>query len=289
MQYSLATNGTLLTPETIAFLDRHRFDIELSFDGVLPAQSVRGRHSFASIDEALDRMRADAPEMFRRRLSIGATLDADAVPYLAESFSYFLGKQLCAISILPAAGQAARWTPDVLGALDRELKQVFAVARRHYEDTGQVPLVAFRKASAGPRPRRQVVCGAALPGSLTIDVDGEVYACPMLAESSQRFANAGLAAIVRPMRMGGVASPTFWQQVAGLPERARATGIFQIGPQRHSLHGRCIQCARRRDCKACPVAALSEPAHADAQRVPDYLCAFNWTLTGLRRRFPAQH
>jgi sulfatase maturation enzyme AslB (radical SAM superfamily) len=288
VQFSLATNGTLLGPETIAFLDKHRFDIDLSFDGVLPAQAVRGEHSFARIDGALNDLRDKAPQIFRRRLSVGVTLDADAVPYLSESFSYFLGKQLPAISILPAAGQSARWTPDVLRTLERELKKIYAIARHHYETTGTVPLVAFQKVAGGPRARRQVVCGAAQPGKVTVDVDGQVYACPMLAESSQRFANPGLAAIVEPMRMGSVTSPGFWQQLAALPGQALTTGLFQIGPRRHSLHGQCTRCQHRRDCKACPVAVLSEPAHADAQRIPDYICAFNWTLLGLRKRFPVQ-
>lgn len=288
VQYSLATNGTLLGSDTIAFLERHRFEIELSFDGVLPAQAVRGAHSFARIDSALDDLREKSPVTFWRRLSVGVTLDAGAVPYLSESFSYFLGKQLPAISVLPAAGQAARWTPDVLDTLERELKKIYSISRRHYTTTGAVPLVAFRKVACGPRARRQVVCGAAQPGKVTVDVDGEVYACPMLAESSQRFANPGLAAIVQPMKMGSVSSPAFWQQLAALPERARATGIFQILPRRHSLHGQCVRCPHRRDCKACPVAVLSEPAHDDAQRIPDYLCAFNWTLMSLRKKFPAQ-
>jgi len=33
---------------------------------------------------------------------------------------------------------------------------------------------------------------------------------------------------------------------------------------------------------------LSEPGHDDVQRIPDYLCAFNWTLLGLRKKFPVQ-
>ena len=61
------------------------------------------------------------------------------------------------------------------------------------------------------------------------------------------------------------------------------------GPERRTKQTRsCIRCPHRRDCKACPVAVLSEPAHEDAQRIPDYLCAFNWTLMGLRKRFPVQ-
>jgi sulfatase maturation enzyme AslB (radical SAM superfamily) len=288
VQFSLGTNGTLLGSDTIAFLDRHQFEIELSFDGVPPAQAVRGRRSFARIDGALDRLRDRAPSAFWRRLTVGATLDAAAVPYLAESCSYFLEKHVQAVGLSPAAGQSARWTPAVLEELERQLDEVYRQAQSHYLDTGQVPLTAFRKVSNGPAPKRRIVCGAAAGGSVTVDVDGQVYACPMLAESSQRFANPGLAAIVQSMRMGSVSSPAFWQQLAALPGRARATGIFQVGPRRHSLHGQCIRCPYVRECHACPIAALSEPDHDSAQRIPDYLCAFNWTLMGLRRRFPAQ-
>ena len=289
VRYVLATNGTLLRPDTIAFLDAHRFALELSFDGVLPAQALRGKRSFARIDEALDHLRDHAPEMFRQRLAVAATLDADAVPFLSESFAYFVHKRIPAISLSPAAGQSAKWTPRVIDRLERELAAVYALARRHYEDTGAVPLVAFRKTRSDARPARtRPVCGAAQSASITIDVDGEVYACPMLAESSRTFANPGLAATIQPMRMGHVADPAFWPRLAALPARARATGIFHVGPRRHSLHGQCIRCRHHRGCSACPVAVLSEPAHEDAQRIPDYLCAFNWSLQSLRERFPVQ-
>jgi sulfatase maturation enzyme AslB (radical SAM superfamily) len=288
VQYALATNGTLLTPATVTYLDRFGFEIELSFDGVLPAQSVRGKRSFARIDEALDRLCADAPEIFWRRLSVGVTLDADAVPYLAESFSYFLEKRLPSISIAPATGQAARWTPAVLQTLDRQLMEVYKIARRHYDETGGVPLTAFRKSSNNAPAAMGALCGAADPGSVTVDVDGEVYACPMLAESSQRFANQRLAATIHPMRIGHVADPAFWTRLAGLPAHARRTGMFHAGPGRSSLHGSCLRCPHRADCRACPLAVLAEPDHGSVQRIPDYLCAFNWAMGGLRRRFPVQ-
>ena len=288
VKYILATNGTLLRPDTIAFLDAHCFQIELSFDGVPPAQSVRGKHSFARIDGALDHLRDEAPETFWQRLAVAATLDATAIPCLAESFAFFLDRQIPAISVSPAAGQGARWKPRTLDRLERELEAVFTAAIRHYEDTGEVPLVAFQKTSGDAPPRGGAVCGAAGSASVTIDVDGQAYACPMLAESSRTFASPRLAAIVRPMRMGSVSSRAFWERLAALPERARAAGIFHVGRRRHSLHGQCIRCPYVRECKACPVAVLSEPAHDDAQRIPDYLCAFNWTLLGLRKRFPVQ-
>jgi sulfatase maturation enzyme AslB (radical SAM superfamily) len=288
VQYGIATNGTLLRPDTIAFLDAHRFEIELSVDGVLPAQAVRGRRSFAAIDAALDDLRGNAPETFWQRLMVAATLDADAVPYLAESFAYFLDKRIPSIAVSPAAGQGQKWTRRVIDRLECELAAVYTTALRHYNDTGEVPLVSFRKTSSGPPAEREAVCGAPDSASVTIDIDGQVYGCPMLAESCQSFANPRLAAIVQPMRMGSVAAPTFWQHLAELPSHSRAVGIFHVDPRRHSLHGQCVRCRHHRECQACPLAVLSEPGHEDPQRIPDYLCAYNWTLLGLRERFPAQ-
>jgi uncharacterized protein len=288
VRYSLATNGTLLARDTMAFLNQYRFEIELSFDGVESAQSVRGKRSFARIDAALDRLRTDAPEIFWRRLTVGVTLDADAVPFLADSFAYFLDKHLQIVAISPANGQSARWTPPVLDRLGRELRKVYALSRRHYDNTGQVPLVSFRKTPSAAPAGREVVCGAATSGSVTVDVDGETYACPMFTESSQRFANQRLAPVIQPMRTGNVASRAFWRRLAEVPGRAEATGMFHVGAGRHSVHGQCVRCPYHLECRACPLAALAEPGHDDVRRVPDYVCAFNWMLAGLRKKFPVQ-
>jgi sulfatase maturation enzyme AslB (radical SAM superfamily) len=288
VQYNLATNGTLLSRQAIAFLRGHAFAIQLSFDGVRPAQAVRGTRSFALIDGALDRLRADAPEIFWRRLTVGVTLDADAVLYLAESFRYFLDKHVPAIVVLPAGGQAARWTPGVIDTLERQLEAVYEISYRHCADTGTVPLTAFRKTPDDPPANTDVVCGGAASGSVTVDVDGETYACPFLAESSQRFANQRLAAIVRPLRTGHIGAPTFWRRLGDLPLRARGTGMFRIGPERHALHGQCLECPHHLACMACPISVLFEPDHDDAHRIPDYICAFNWALMSLRQKFPVQ-
>jgi len=90
----------------------------------------------------------------------------------------------------------------------------------------------------------------------------------------QRFANARLAGVVQPMRSatwpagrsgGGWARSPRARRRRALSHRARAP--FAARPV-HLLPAPL-------ECKACPVAVLSEPAHDDAQRVPDYLCAFN--------------
>src|SRR5688572_4383421 len=43
VRYDIITNGTLLREEQTAFLVDHDFAVQLSFDGVPPAQDLRGR------------------------------------------------------------------------------------------------------------------------------------------------------------------------------------------------------------------------------------------------------
>ena len=53
MDCSLTTNGTLLGDDLLAFLADHDVRLDISFDGVLAAQEVRGAGSFPTLDRLL--------------------------------------------------------------------------------------------------------------------------------------------------------------------------------------------------------------------------------------------
>jgi len=137
VQYNLATNGTLLDPRAIAFLDAHRFEIQLSFDGIPAAQAVRGARSFARIDAALDRLLEHAPALFWKRLTVGVTLDADACR-ISPSRSPTSSTSTCRPS--PSCRAAAR-APDGRRACSTRSSgadEGLQARPRHYDDTGDV-------------------------------------------------------------------------------------------------------------------------------------------------------
>jgi uncharacterized protein len=68
--YTIATNGVLLTPRRLAFLERHNFAVQLSFDGVAPAQDLRAPGSFALLDRLLDRLRERHRAFYHRRVTV---------------------------------------------------------------------------------------------------------------------------------------------------------------------------------------------------------------------------
>ena len=59
IQYQVITNGTLLVDDHLDFFADHGFEVQLSFDGVEPAQQLRGRGTFATLDALLDRLRVN--------------------------------------------------------------------------------------------------------------------------------------------------------------------------------------------------------------------------------------
>ena len=289
--YTLATNGLLLTPRRLAFLERHRFDIQLSFDGVAPSQDLRSPGSFAILDRLLDRLGLRHRAYFRRRVMAAVTVTAPAIPHLADSFDYLLAKGVEDIAIGPAMGHP-RLSKAQAGELDRQFGRIFTSCLRHYRATDRVPLRLFRKTAAAPKkvPESDLACVAATGRDLAVDVDGEVYPCTLLIRSCQTVARPALARRLAAMSLGPVTDVQgLLERRAQLPDAARAARIF--GPQSRKRSGleRCAACRCAAACFVCPIACAKNPNSAAENRIPDFQCAFNRIALEYRRRFPIQH
>jgi len=289
--YVIATNGLLLTPRRLAFLERHRFTVQLSFDGVAPAQDQRAPGTFVVLDRLLGRLRLRHRAFFRRRVSIAVTVTARTIPYLADSFDYLLAKGVSDVAVGPAMGQP-RLSPAKVGELDRQLRRIFMRSLRHYRETGKVPLRLLRKRVSAPRRAadREWACVAAFGRDLVVDVDGEVYPCALLIRSCQRVARPALARRLAAMSLGSVTDRAgLLNRRARLPEAARAASIFAPQSRKRSGFGRCAACRYAAACFVCPIACAKNPDSADVNRIPDFQCAFNRIALEYRRRFPIQH
>ncbi len=289
-EFFLTTNGLLLTPRRVAFLERHRFKVQLSFDGVAPAQDLRFPGSFAVLDRLLDRLSLRHRAYFRRRVTVAVTVTAPSITHLADSFDYLLAKGVEDIAIGPAMGHP-RLLKAQAGELERQFGRIFTQSLRHYRATGEVPFSLFRKSTPDARtPDADEWACSAPPGcNLTVDVDGEVYPCALLIRSCQRVARPALARRLAAMSLGPVTDPRgLEQRRAHVAEAAAGAGIF--GPQSRKRSGldRCATCRYAAACFVCPMACAKNPASADANRIPDFQCAFNRIALAYRRRFPVQ-
>ena len=290
VNYDIVSNGTLIDSRHIRFFADRRFNLQISFDGTPAAQALRGRGTFERLDRLMDRLKHQAPTLFHTRLRVAVTVAIQAVPHLADSIDYLLGKGVREIALSPAMGQTLPWRPSDIDLLDRQMSRVFDSSIRHYQRMGQVPLLLFRKeAVERTRSRRsRFICNAAEGGAITVDVDGQVYACGMLAESFQTFPDTPLRRRLIGMRLGDVRDPELAGRLRALPEAAAATGIFDRKETKCSSYGRCARCRFLASCDVCPMAVARDPEHADPSRLPDFLCAFNQVSLAYRRRFPRQ-
>jgi sulfatase maturation enzyme AslB (radical SAM superfamily) len=289
-RFALTTNGLLLTEPRLAFLERHRFRVQISCDGVPAAQEFRSPGSFARLDRLLDRMRLRHRAFFRRHVTLAATVSARTIPFLADSFAYLLGKEPAGIAIGPAMGHR-RLSAAKNAELDRQFGRIFTLSLEHYRATGRVPLGLFRKTAPDPKAWAdgEFACAAASGNNFVVDVDGQVYPCALLIRSPQTVARPRLAGRLAGMALGHVCDlREVTNRLGALGGVARAAGIFVPQRNKRSSLGPCAACRHAGVCFVCPIACAKNPESSDPHRVPDFQCAFNRVALDYRRRFPRQ-
>jgi len=290
IQFGLTTNGLLLDERRVAFLERHRFSVQISCDGGAPSQDLRAPGSFAILERLFDRLRLRHRQFLHRRVSVAITVTPPAIPNVAEAFEYLLAKGVREVAISAAMGQR-RLSPAQAVELDRQFGRIYRWSLRHYRATGEVPLVLFRRTALDPRKPDDTdwPCAAAVGNNLVVDVDGGVYSCALLIRSCQTVARPALARRLAAMSLGPVTDVQgLLRRRARLPDRARVAGIFGPQSRKRSGHDRCATCRYAAACFVCPIACAKNPDSADANRIPDFQCAFNRIALEYRRRFPIQ-
>ena len=290
IHFSLASNGTLLTRKMITFLAEHDFSIHLSFDGIRHAQDYRSPGSFAVLHRVLDCLRDQEPATFRDRLTVKSTVIPQSMPHLAESTDYFLRNGLQKIGISPAFSACPEWRVDDITTVEEQFGRVFSGSLSHYQRTGQVPVLCFRKERdslmrlSGPRP----MCGVMSGRSPAVDVDGQVYGCAAMASSYQTPHSSLLREHWDKLKLGSLKGSHYDMRYTEFSDAVRSAAIFNHKENKYSSYGRCGDCEYIDVCTVCPLAIGYDPGNTDPNRVPDFACAFIRTQMKYRDLFPAQ-
>jgi uncharacterized protein len=281
VSYHLVTNGLRLSPDDLAFLARHPFEMDVSVHGL-----GRSRTPPAAWFDALRRAH---PAWFRRHITAALTLDAAGLPHLANTVDDLIALGLAAITVQPAMGQR-EWDAAQLAELDRQIARVFRASLDHCRATGAVPFVPFRReiGARGRRASRTWCCTAPLGHSLTVDVDGGVFPCAIFARSCQAFPDPKVRGLVSGLALGDVRDPALPARLRGLASACNRSGLFAPKRRQHSGGRPCGTCRHRAACRVCPAARVMARRVGEVDEVPACLCAFNKALSRCRRRFPPQ-
>ncbi len=289
VNYGVCTNGTLLSEGLTDFLAENRFEIRLSFDGVCPMQNQRGEGTFVRLDKLLTDYSIHHPDQFRR-LQINITLTPQTISHLADSVDYFLGRGVRQIGVSPVFNPCGSWTGDIIEALDAQFSRIFDLCLRHRGHTRETPFVLFRKNGGkrfhwkGERP----MCGIVRGNGLTVDIDGQMYGCAVLAESYQHVSAPLFRTRQMALKLGRLGDPKLSARLARFPETLKQAAIFHHKEQKHSSFGSCASCRYLDCCSVCPLSIVLDPENRDLNRVPDFACAFNKIAMAYRDCFPVR-
>jgi len=301
ISYATVTNGTLLGDEAVEFFARHRFDLQLSFDGVAAAQDLRSPGSFEHLDRTLDRLKRRHPDYSSEHLTVSLTLTPANLAYLADSVSYFLSKGVSEIAIAADIVDHPGWRIEGVDELDAQLSSTYDASLRYLFRTNRTPLQLFRKSGRGSKENKAPpgdgggagvgrqepsnMCSIGSGAGLVIDTDGQVCGCPLLVTSYQKTSGS-LAPRLNDLGMGDFRSADFPRRYEAFSAAARSAEIFHHRERKHSSYGRCGDCRFLTTCSVCPVSITTIPGNTDPHRVPDFACAFHRTASKYRERFP---
>ena len=285
----VATNGTLLDDETVAFLAEHHVRTRVSLDGVEAAQEARAGGTFAPLHRTLLRLRSSQPRFFAEGLSVSLTVTSKNLPHLAKSIRLFLCLGVPRIEVGAITTPDPGWDRRAAEELERQLAVVFDLCLEHFRDTGQVPVDFLDRRAEPPRPEESgpPLCALGRGDRLVVDVDGQVAPCVMLASSTFELPEP-LRTWAEPFRLGDVRDPDLGERFAALPEVAARSPLLRDRQRRVGACGPCVDCRYVAQCLPCPISARPEPGSADPERVPDPQCDLYRLTFALRERFPAR-
>jgi len=284
---SLSTNGMLLDAEKATFLAVHGVETQVSFDGCRAAQELRAPGTFGVLSDRLEELRRRFPAFYEGLLEVAIIVTPDNLDTLAESVGLLLERRVPRITLGPVMGAGVKWERSRERDLDGQLRLIYRRCRSIYDRAGRVPVTLFRRALGRPMAKeRGAMCGLGRGGSITVDVDGEVSACPVLVRSCQTFSAPGLRRFVEPLRIGRLDAPDLGGRLARFRAEVRRSPLFMQRERKRTAQRRCAACRYRASCHVCPVAI----AHAgdDPHLVPEFLCAFNRVSLKYKERFPPQ-
>jgi uncharacterized protein len=193
------TNGSLITDELAEFLIEHGVELDLSLDGDRATNDgFRKTRSGESAYESVGGVERIAA-LQQRGLGIGINMvvGPDTVRALGRNVKLFWDHGITAIQPLPLFDGGRAWTDADLEALDDELGQIAEALLQKLTEDGKDDILDFNPfakvirligAARDPARARQMrgetYCGIGRQ-QFSVDVDGNIYACPRFAHESR--------------------------------------------------------------------------------------------------------
>lgn len=255
-EYSITTNGSLLTPEMMGFFNENSFSVEFSFDGL--AQDIsRKKGSFKKAVFNIKRL-LDCPDI---ELEINSVFSPRTVGYLAESIEFILGLGVQNIRI--SLSILEPWNTGSLQKLENQLRKTRKITLEHYRKEGTIPVVNLRDGR-----RKGIFYCAAGSDRLSVLPDGGVWGCSLFydffwgrerKEESQEYEKYYFGAL-----------DNFIDNHQNIYPRVSSNYSWLSVDNYSTPRMKCFLCPEVEECMICPVNAAF--AQGVLGKIPEYVC-----------------
>jgi sulfatase maturation enzyme AslB (radical SAM superfamily) len=171
MEFSLTTNGTLLTDEMLDFFDCRGFSLTLSFDGLAQEKS-RKQGTLDKMIKMVKRIRNYRGINFE----INSVFAPGTVHMLSGSLRFMI--EPGGPDITFSLNTLEEWNPFDLETLKRELKHLTDYLALFHKKTGKIPVKNFQ----APAPAKESSCSRVFRCSagtdhMAVSPEGDIWGC----------------------------------------------------------------------------------------------------------------
>lgn len=172
LEFSVTTNGTLLTEEMLEFFNRHNFTLVLSFDG-LAQDKGRKNGTLENMLRVMKQIRAYADIHFE----INSVFSPQTITCFSESLRFII--QQDAPEITFNISTIEEWSQSHLDTLKKELDRLSDFMVLYYNEKGTIPLKNFQFSGEKKERKKGIFrCGAGRY-RMSVTPEGNVWGCSL--------------------------------------------------------------------------------------------------------------
>ncbi|MBN1696656.1 MAG: SPASM domain-containing protein [Spirochaetales bacterium] len=247
ISFSIPTNATLLSAETIHFIKDHGISLSLSIDGTDESQRFRktltGKSSFSHVERTLSLLKKTGNGS---NCSIRKTVFPKNAGLLARDVAYFLAHGFRYLAFSPV--METSWTErsydiflnEQLACADMWIDALKKSDPFFVQSWTDILLLGKLSAGKSVHPSSSFFCGAGA-AMIAVDIDGDIFPCHRFVFYDKEN---------RREKLGSVES--------GFSEHVRSRYINVKQPAASPHHTRCSRCGVRNMCSLlCPATNYS--------------------------------
>lgn len=166
LEFSLTSNGSLLTGEMLTFFNEHRFALQLSFDGLAQEKS-RKKGTLAHMLRVMKQIQAQPGIAFE----INSVFTPQTAGDFSESLRFIIEQGGPDITFNFSSSE--KWHPGHLETLKKEMARLTEYLAFYNKKTGRIPVKNFRPLDAAPGISR---CSAGVD-HMAVTPGGRLWGC----------------------------------------------------------------------------------------------------------------